>query len=310
MVAARAPLLLLVGMALSTEVNGVILQSFALFFLVGVCVVGLPTRALTALAGTCLVGGPLLVTLLRRSGEIGSFGGREDIGFPALLDPASLLRALLFEQFPAVIWLGFFFLGMALGRTRISSDDAGRRLFVGASLAAAVLFTVGWAGARAFAPESGPFGLAPPPPTTWSGHWTTYGFSDAVGWAVSSAALALAVVGGCLWLSVAWGRARPLAPIVALGATPLTFYVAQFLYLDTVWIDVQPLLVTTATYLLGSVAFWLVFAVLAQQWLCHFARGPLESALHAGALAITWPWRARREREAAAAPVPVAPSAP
>jgi Heparan-alpha-glucosaminide N-acetyltransferase, catalytic/Protein of unknown function (DUF418) len=293
MVGARAPLLLLVGMVLSTWVNGVILQSFALFFLVGLCVLGLPRRVLAALAGACLVGGPLVLTLLRRSGEVGAFASRDDIGLPALLDPARLLRALVFEQFPAVVWLGFFLLGMVLGRSDITAAGAGRRLFVGASLAAAVLFIAGWAGARAFGPDAGPFGLAPPPPTSWSGHWTTYGFSDAVGWTLSSAALALAVAGGCLWVSAgARVASRALAPVVALGATSLTFYVIQFVYLDTAWLGVQPLLTTTATYFLGSLAFWLLFALLAQAWLHVFRRGPLESVLHLGALAITGTWAA------------------
>jgi hypothetical protein len=51
--------------------------------------------------GICLVGGPLLVTVLRRSGEIGAFGSGEDEGFSSLLDPLTLLRALLLEQYPA-----------------------------------------------------------------------------------------------------------------------------------------------------------------------------------------------------------------
>jgi uncharacterized membrane protein len=59
MVVARAPFLLLVGMTLSLWVDGVILQSFALFFLVGVCLVRVPRVVLAVLTVACLVGGPL-----------------------------------------------------------------------------------------------------------------------------------------------------------------------------------------------------------------------------------------------------------
>jgi len=292
MVAARAPLLLVVGMALSIWVDGVILQSFALFFLVGLCVLRLPRLALAVLAGTSLVAGPLLLTLLRRGGDLGSFGSRDDVGFEALLEPLTLVRGLVLEYYPAVFWLGFFFVGMLLGRSRMTAGGAGRRLFIGASSAAALLFAIGWAGARAFGPAPYDFPLAPAPPTTWSGHWTTYGFSAAVGWTLSSTALALAVVGGSLWVVAAARRlARLLAPVVALGAMSLSFYVLHFVYLDTAWEVVQPHLTTTVTYFGASVAFWIAFALLAQQWLSRVHRGPLETVLHAGALVLTWPLR-------------------
>ncbi len=81
MVLARVPLLLLIGMALSIEVSGVILQSFALFFLIGVSLAGLSQRVLAVVAGACFVGGPLLLAALRRAGELRGFGSQEDVGF-------------------------------------------------------------------------------------------------------------------------------------------------------------------------------------------------------------------------------------
>jgi uncharacterized membrane protein len=300
MVVARAPFLLLIGMTLSIWVDGVILQSFALFFLVGVCLVRVPRSVLGVLAAACLLAGPLYLTVLRRGGELTSFGYRSDVGFDGLAHPGSLVRGLVLEFYPAVIWLGFFFAGMLLGRFDLRSAIVGRRLFAGASVAAALLFTIGWAGSRAFGPEPFPFGLAPPSPTTWAEHWTTYGFSNAVGWALSSTALALAVVGGSLVLvEVAARWRRLLAPVVALGAMSLSFYVLHFIYLDTGWEALKPHLTTTFIYFLASVAFWLVFALLAQQWLRFLPRGPIELLVNTGARFLTWPLRVAGEERAA-----------
>jgi len=292
MVAARAPFLLVVGMTLSIWVDGVILQSFALFFLVGVCLVRVPRVVLGVLSAACLVAGPLYLTVLRRDGELTSFGYRSDVGFDALGDPWTLVRGLALEFYPAAIWLGFFFAGMLLGRFDLRSAVTGRRLLAGASVVAALLFTIGWAGSRAFGPEPYPFSLAPSSPTTWGEHWTTYGFSNAVGWAVSSTALSLAVVGASLVLVEIGTRwRRLLGPVVALGAMSLSFYVLHFIYLDTGWEALKPHLTNTATYFGASVAFWLAFALLAQQWFRFLPRGPIELLVHAGAEVLTWPLR-------------------
>lgn len=314
MVVARAPFLLLVGMTLSLWVDGVILQSFALFFLVGVCLVRVPRVVLAVLTVACLVGGPLYLTVLRRAGDLTAFGYRSDVGFDGLTHPWTLVRGLVLEFYPAVIWLGFFFAGMLLGRFDLRSAGTGRRLFAGASVAAALLFTIGWAGSRAYGPEPFPFSLAPASPTTWAEHWTTYGFSNAVGWAVSSTALALAVVGASLVLVELAGRwRRLLAPVVALGAMSLSFYVLHFAYLDTAWEAVKPHLTNTATYFLASVAFWVAFALVAQQWLRFLPRGPIELLVHGGAWLLTWPLRRAgldrpRPPDRPREPVPAEPS--
>ncbi|MDQ3146155.1 MAG: heparan-alpha-glucosaminide N-acetyltransferase domain-containing protein [Actinomycetota bacterium] len=291
MVTVRALLLLLVGMALTTEVDSVILQPFALWFLMGLCVLRLPRSALAGLAGLGLVGGPLLLTSLRNRGEIRGFGTRDDVGFAALADPFTLVRGLTLEYYPAILWLGFFFAGMALARWLSSSSPAaGGRLFLGGVAASVVVLTAGWAGADAFGPPSYDFGLAPPVPTTWAGHWTTYGFSDAVGWTLSSTALSVSVVGAALWVAGRPGLVRRLiAPFVALGQMALSFYLLHFLYLDTLWSDLAPSLDHTGVFLLVSLVFWTMFALLAQQWLRVLRWGPLETVLHVVTTAVIRP---------------------
>ena len=300
-VAARVPFLFLVGLILSLWVDGVILQSFALFFLVGLCLVRVPRVVLGGLAVACLLLGPLWLTVLRRSGEIGGFGTRDDVGFPGLAEPWTFVRGLVLEQYPAVIWLGFFLVGMLIGRSALA-PATGRRLFLGGTVASVLLLTIGWAGSRSFGPEPIPFSLAPPRPTTWPEHWSTYGFTETVGWALSACVLAVAVVGASLVVVDLLGqRRRVLAPFVALGAMSLTFYVAQFAYLDTLWLDVKPHLGSTVTYFLASLAFWVVFAFAAQLWLRVLPRGPIELLVNAGATFVLWPFR-RRPAPAATTP--------
>jgi uncharacterized membrane protein len=302
MVAARVPVFLLAGMALSLRGDGVILQSFALFFRVGIAAVRLPRWGLGIAAATCLVGGPLFLTELRRHELLHFFGTQTDVGFHGLVTPVAFGRGLLLSYYPAVIWLGFFFVGMLLGCSDVSSAAAGRRLFGWGAAVATLLFTAGWAGARAFGPPSDGFSLAPAPPTTWAQHWTTYGFSNSVAWALSSTALAVAIVGGCIWIVVAAPRA--FTSLVALGAIPLTFYVLHFVYLGTLWTWVQPHLSSSeVAYFVAAVAFWLAFAAIARRWLARFRRGPLETVLRAIELALTSPWRLRRTPAAGAGPV-------
>jgi uncharacterized membrane protein YeiB len=87
--------------------------------------------------------------------------------------------------------------------------------------------------------------------------------------------------------------------VVALGAMSLSFYVLHFIYLDTGWEALKPHLTTTFIYFLASVAFWLVFALLAQQWLRFLPRGPIELLVNTGARFLTWPLRVAGEERAA-----------
>jgi uncharacterized membrane protein YeiB len=244
---------------------------------------------LGALGALFLVGGPLLLTAMRQGGDFAEFGSRSDVGFGALAHPAPFVHGLLFQYYPAVIWVGFLLVGMCLGRTDLGTPTAGRRLFSWAAPATVLAFTIGWQGARAFGPPAQIFDLAPSPPFTWSAHWTTYGFGNSVGWAISCALLSLAVIGGCVWLTGAT-TGRVLGPVVALGAASLTFYVLQFAYLGSVWEWLQPHLSQNVANLAVSIACWVSFALLAQLWLRVFRRGPLESVLHAGALVLTSRW--------------------
>ena len=90
------------------------------------------------------------------------------------------------------------------------------------------------------------------------------------------------------------GRLRPLlAPVAALGAMSLSFYLLHFLYLDTLWVDVEAGLDDRAAFLLASIAFWLLFALAAQLWPRVLRRGPVELVLHAVAAVVVRPGRGR-----------------
>lgn len=281
MIVVRAALLLLIGLWLATQMQGAIIQYYALYFLIGICFVGLATRALAALAGLFVVGGPLLLTALLRAGHIESYG-TGDVGLDSLGDPVALVRTLALEgSYPAAVWLGFFFTGMALGRLDLTSTRTMRQLFVGASAAASVAYAAGWYGARTFAPAevdlASGLKLAP----EWSYHWTTYGHTEALAWAVASTAFGVAAVGACLIAATRIARSRLLGPPVALGQMALTFYLLHLWYVDTLWKRFDPHLTNFVAYVAATLAFWLIFALLAQRWMRRMAHGPLESAINA-----------------------------
>ena len=196
MVVVRAAALLLIGVWLETQMFGSILQYFAVYFLLGLLALRLGVRALLALAAACLVLGPLLITVLVRRGSV-TLGDRADQGFEALTDPVALLQALTVDgHYPAVVWSGFFFLGMAIGRLDLGDRRMTGRLALSGLAVGGVGTFVGWIGARTFDPDR----------FEWSHHWSAMAHSEAIAWAISAAGFAVGFTGAVLWIANGSGR--------------------------------------------------------------------------------------------------------
>ena len=115
--AARALTIALIGLvlgALPTTI-AIILTYYGVLFLLGLPFLGLRWKALAVLGGTWLLVAPVLSHLVRPHLPPRGF---ESPHPAALADPWQMLTELTFTgYYPAVSWLGYLLVGMAIGRT-------------------------------------------------------------------------------------------------------------------------------------------------------------------------------------------------
>lgn len=263
----RAAILLPLGLWLQTLDHGVfvILQDYALLFVVAVALVGLADRWLLVLAGLSASLGSLAYlwglvvapdAFERRAASWGE---------PAL---EVLHRLALSGPYPLLTWLAPFLVGMWLGRRDLRSSLLWWRLVqVGGAvaLAAHLLATSlrGWLG-------------APTDPVGWDHVILDEAHSQMPLWVLGSTGSAVLVLGASLL--VAERVRRPAWPLVATGQLAFTVYVGHLLALhlerDTLTADT----VGAATGLV--LGFAVVAAGLSVVWRAVVPRGPLELVLH------------------------------
>jgi uncharacterized membrane protein YeiB len=260
----RAAVLLPAGLALQLLDHGVlvILQHYALLFLVAASAVALSDRGL--LVGGFIVLGvaPLLY--------IGAWHLWPDwfTGQPAVITdpPVIIVRDLLLTGgYPVLTWTAPLLFGMWLGRQDLARGGL-RLVFVGSLIAVAV-----WVTSRALVAWLG----LPKTEPSWLQLVLDAPHSQMPLWLLGSVASAIAVLGLTFVAVDRWPRLT--WPLVAMGQLALTVYVAQLLAL-TLW----PRLLRSGDVLgatMSVIRFTIVAAVVAVLWRSRFARGPLEAAL-------------------------------
>ena len=272
----RALVLLPLGLWLQTLDHNVfvILQDYALLFVVAIVLIGLGDRWLLALAGTsALVGG------------LGYLWGR--IALPEAFerrpvawgDPIgeSLHGLVLSGPYPLITWLAPFLVGMWLGRRDLRSPMLWWRLgLVGGGLAV---------GARLLSMLLQAWWGVPAEPVGWEQALLDDPHSQMPLWVLGSTGSAMLVLAASLL--VADAAPRVSWPLVATGQLAFTVYVGHLLALHLAREDLTADTVGPAAGLV--LGFTLAAAVLATAWRAVLPRGPLELMLHL-------PWLVRRER--------------
>lgn len=252
----RAAVLLPLGLALQllpTRV-AVILQYYAVYFLIAFAASLLGDRTLLGLALGSVVVGPVLYLVAQAQ--------RPD-WFPedAVTRPLGVLRGLLLTgYYPALTWAPPILFGLWLGRRDLRAPTVRRRMVLGGALVAALAYLSSEVLTTAFPGRE---------LLVSSAH------SDMPLAIVGATAVATAILG--LMLIAADRLPRLSWPLVATGQLALTVYVGHLLVLA-----VAPtlLLRDTVEGATGSILrFALVVGVLATLWRLRFARGPLEALL-------------------------------
>lgn len=247
-IVARAALIGLIGvalMALGTPV-AVILPGYALMFAVLTGTLRWPRRALVTAAILAVVLGPPLIQAGRRAG---------------LPDRSYLAELVVGEYYPALVWVAYLLVGLAVGRSDLSSPRVRRVLLVvGASCA-----LVGHGSAAAA------MRLVQDP--ALRALLTAEPHADTATEVVGSTGVVLVVLVVCL--AIADVAPRLVAPVAATGALALTAYSTHIVVLAALGPDVvhRPRLGVL-------LAFVVVTLVTTTAWRARWGRGPLERLLH------------------------------
>ncbi len=271
----RGALLLPLGLWLQELDHGalVILQYYALYFLLAALVLTLPDRWLLAGGAAVLVGGPLVYLCV---GMVAPewFTIRDP---PRWTDPPTKIARdlLLTGRYPLVTWAAPLLVGLWVGRRDLTAPAArwgllvlGLVVAVAAALAADGL--VGTFGSTFEKP--GGFGFAY--------LLTDEPHSQMPLWLLGSIGSACAVLGGMLLLADRLPRAT--WPLAATGQLALTVYVGHLLLLDAYPRLLKHETVQAASFTVG--VFMLLAAATCTLWRGALPRGPLEAVLAV-------PWR-------------------
>ncbi|SMF28466.1 putative membrane protein YeiB [Cellulosimicrobium cellulans J34] len=288
----RAVLLLgLVGLLdlLGTRVL-LILGFYAAYFVLALPFLRWRRRDLLVLAGVLAVVGPVLASWLPEALARAGLHLPDD-GSGALTD------FVVSGHYPAVVWMAYVLVGVAIGRSDLSSTTVRVGLVGGGLVALAVGYGVSAAvvgplgGSQAVEEAAAAWSSTlRPEPLAWDDPWPTSAYlwlagphTDTLPEVVGSGGFAVAVLGLCLFA----GRVGRwvLAPVAAVGAMALTVYSAQIVVLWA-WGD-EAYSRTTNGPLLVLVLATLAGATL---WRWALGRGPLErlfAAVAARASAVT-----------------------
>ncbi len=279
---------LLLGYAVPAETARVILAYYAVLFLLAVPLLSLSTRALVALAAGITVLMPVLSHVVRAELPVSA---EQNPTFTDLLtDPVRMtIELTLTGAFPALSWLAYVCVGLAVGRCALGSRGVvlrigavGVALAVGASVGSWLLMTAagGWQRLEAVALQTmtpteytdvlvwGPgAGVLPTSSFWWLGVLTPHSATPFDLTFTIGTSLAL------LAASVLLGRVagRLVVPLAAAGSMTLTLYAGHLLLTS---LPPQP-----ESDVLIFVLQLLLVVVFALLWGRRFARGPLETGV-------------------------------
>lgn len=248
------------GLSMLGTPVAVILQYYALWFLLAAPVLRFGSRALAMLtAAGMLIGPSILVRAQVTHPEWYVSRGGDIAGRGAWLGEFG--DVLLTGYYPTVSWVWVVYVGMLVGRLDLSSTRIATWLLGGGTAVAAATYAL-----AATARDALDLGR-------WQPWLDTTGHADTPPEMLAAVGVSVAVLGACLLLCQYLGLL--MAPGTALGRFALTVYVGHIVVYsfarDAFYNDTVAGGVETTLWISG------VSAVIAMLWLAVLRRGPLEA---------------------------------
>ena len=247
-IVARAALIGLIGvalMALGTPV-AVILPGYALMFVALTGTLRWPRRALVGTAVAVVLVGPPVVQAARLAG---------------LPERSSVAELVVGEYYPALVWIAYLLVGLAVGRSDLSAPIV-RRVLLGAGTACVLVGYGTSAAAMRLVQDPALRALLTAEP-----------HADTATEVVGNTGVVLVALVACL--AIAERAPRLVTPVAATGALALTAYATHIVVLAALGpgVVVAP---RTSVWL----AFVVVTLVATTVWRLQWGRGPFERLLH------------------------------
>jgi uncharacterized membrane protein YeiB len=259
----RAALLLPVGLALQLLDHGVnvILQTYALLFVIALAAHALPDRWLLVASAAFTVIGP--GAFLRGTIRAPEAFDRDPVRWG---DPLGEMvhELVLSGPYPLLVWVVPLLFGMWLGRQDLRSRAVAMQLVVVGAVTAV--------GSAAVSAVLSALVVGPGTPEWLRLLVSATPHSQMPLWLLNGVGAAVAVLGAMLLLDGA--ARRPVAPFVAAGQLALTLYVGHLVVLDLFpdHATADDVGAATARVAIATV----VMLAGAHAWRSRFARGPLE----------------------------------
>jgi uncharacterized membrane protein len=251
----------------------VILQYYAVFFVIASGLMYLGDRVLLGVAACSATLGPIALVWLHQTSPAWF-----QPGVPAWHDAARIVRDILISgYYPAIVWTAPLAIGIWLGRRDLRDTATGRALLAGGAAAAAIGFVVSDVLVGALG--------EPVSEADWRQLIMIEPHNEMPLWVLTSTAIATAIIGACLL--IARRLPRLIWPLVAFGQLAFTVYVLHVLVLafQPEWLvrdQFVPAWISVARF--GAIA-----VALATAYRAVAARGPFEILLRA-------PWPRARSR--------------
>ncbi|MFW5969875.1 MAG: hypothetical protein ACOCP9_04490, partial [Halofilum sp. (in: g-proteobacteria)] len=254
------------GLALQSLDSGrlVILQTYALMFVLAIGALRLPDRVLLGLVGLAAVGGPIGYLY----GKLSDPTTFSRTGITLDDSPTEMIHSLVLSgPYPLITWIVPFVLGLWLGRRDLRAHRIhSRMVLAGCGVAIATALIAVALQAWTMEPRITP---------GWYQIILLEPHSQMPLWLIGSTASAVAVLGLSLVIGDLGGRW--LWPLVVTGQAALTFYVVHLIAL-AIWPRAltaeEPLEALFITF-----AFTATAAALTAAWRIVHERGPLEMVL-------------------------------
>ncbi len=267
----RAVFLLIVGLLNMTIFDADILHYYAFYFLFGVGLLALSSRALTGV----ILGLNLVFTIMILTLDYDAGWNWDDHTYSGFWTPAGFIRNLVFNGWhPVIPWLGFVLFGIILSRLALADRSTQTRLIVGgaAALAAAegisAILTTQLGQLDPELAALATTGPVPPMPL----------------YTVAGLGAACLVIGLCLRVSDRLRTMGVLRLLLPAGRQTLTLYIAHIL----IGMGVLEALGRLGGQKVGqavfaSALFCLAATIYALIWAKWFKRGPIEALMRKAA---------------------------
>lgn len=263
----RAVFLLVIGLLNMTIFDADILHYYAFYFLFGVFLLPLSTRALIGV----LFGLNLAFTIMILMLDYDAGWNWDDYTYAGFWTPSGFVRNLFFNGWhPVIPWLGFLLFGIALSRISLAARATQIRLIAGG----AVAFTIA-EGLSALLMAS----LAPVDPEL-AALATTEPVPPMPLYTLAGLGAACVIIGLCLMVSDRLKAIGLLGLLAPAGRQTLTLYIAHILIGMGILEALGRLGGQTVGQAVGaSVLFCLAATMYAWIWAQWYKRGPIEALM-------------------------------